>query len=94
MQRMKWGIKDTISQSHRISNHDQQTSKNTDFVKLLQPKNVETTLSNAILNSNSNNINDINNNNSNNDSNNNNKKTPIIMIKPRSTKPKDKNNKC
>ena len=52
-------------------------------------KNVKTTLSNAILNSNS----DINNN----TSNNNNNKIVIIMIKvlikPRNTKPKDTNNK-
>ena len=54
-------------------------------------KNVKTTLSNAILNSNSNS--DINNN----TSNNNNNKIVIIMIKvlikPRNTKPKDTNNK-
>ena len=58
--------------------------------KITAPKkNVETTLSNAILNINDNN-NDINNNTRNSNSNNN---KIIIVIKPRNTKPKDTNNK-
>ena len=55
-------------------------------------KNVETILSNTILNINDNN-NDINNNTSNSNSNNNKIIIIIIIIKPRNTKPKDTNNK-
>ena len=73
----------TIGQSHGIYNRDKQQTKIQNYIHtghkgleqhhckiVARKQNVETNLSNAILNSNNNNINDINNNTSNNSNNN------------------------